>query len=164
MFVVINANIARQFEFVQRNWVNSVLSSTHLTYPDDRDPLVGAQRTGDAAGKYLMQSGSLNQRPVIAWDLPSFVTTRGGAYFLLPSLDTLYNLAHDVPPPADNADCPAIDSPDARPEARPDPRQSPAGPNSGTERKREGCTEAAAENDEADEADEAVIEVSPFER
>ncbi|MCR9160724.1 MAG: Dyp-type peroxidase [Nannocystaceae bacterium] len=124
LFVVINANIARQFEFVQRNWVNSVLSSTHLTFPNDRDPLIGAQHSGPRAGKYLVPNTSRNRAPLIAWDLPRFVTTRGGEYFLLPSLDTLYNLAHDVPPPPEQVDCPTLDSPDARPDARPDVDQS----------------------------------------
>ena len=127
LFVAINANIARQFEFVQRNWVNSVLSSTHLTLPDDRDPLIGAQHGGDRAGKFLIQNADRKRAPMIAWDLPRFVTTRGGAYFLLPSLDTLYNLANDVPPPPDQADCPNVESPNARPEARPEPGQSPTG-------------------------------------
>ncbi len=133
LFVVINANIARQFEFVQRNWVNSVLSSTHLTLPADRDPLIGAQHAGERAGKFLMQNSRRNKAPMIAWDLPRFVTTRGGAYFFLPSLDTLYNLANDVPPPADRADCPNVESPGARPEARPEPGQSPSGANKATE-------------------------------
>ncbi len=127
LFVAINANIARQFEFVQRNWVNSVLSSTHLTLPDDRDPLIGAQHEGDRAGKFLIQNAGRRKTPMIAWDLPRFVTTRGGAYFLLPSLDTLYNLAHDVPPPPEQADCPNVESPNARPEARPEPGASPQG-------------------------------------
>ncbi len=125
LFVVINANIARQFEFVQRNWVNSVLSSTHLTLPEDRDPLIGAQHSGERAGKYLMTNTTRNRAPLIAWDLPRFVTTRGGEYFLLPSLDTLYNLAHDVPPPPEQVDCPTLDSPGARPDARPEQVRGP---------------------------------------
>ncbi len=167
LFVVINANIARQFEFVQLNWVNSVLSSTHLTYPDDRDPLIGAQHEGDRAGKYVMQSGARGKAPTIAWDLPRFVTTRGGEYFFLPSLDTLYNLANDVPPPAGHADCPDIDSRDARPEARPDPEQSPPqGPPRGpgdpsASPASEKCVPA---DDAADEGEDAVIEVMPFDR
>lgn len=164
LFVVINANIARQFEFVQRNWVNSVLSSTHLTLPADRDPLIGAQRSGNKAGKYLMPSAKSGKAPMIAWDLPRFVTTRGGAYFLLPSLDTLYNLANDVPPPADHADCPAIESADQRPEARPEPLQSahqsahqgpPPAP-----RAPENCP---AKPDDDDAEAEHVIDVMPFE-
>lgn len=105
--------------------MNSVLSSTHLTLPDDRDPLIGAQHSGDRAGKYLMPNTARNKAPLIAWDLPRFVTTRGGEYFLLPSLDTLYDLAHDVPPPPEQEDCPPLDSPDARPDARPDTIQGP---------------------------------------
>lgn len=94
LFVVINADISRQFEFVQQNWVNSVLSSTHLTLPADRDPFVGQQQP--SGSKFVIPSAKRNQPPIIAWDLPSFVTTRGGGYFLLPSLDALYDIGHGV--------------------------------------------------------------------
>lgn len=95
LFVVINADIARQFEFVQQNWVNSVKSSTGLTLPADRDPIVGQQLRGRSAGKFVMPSSDRKKGPTIAWGLPTFVTTRGGAYFLLPSLDALWDIAHD---------------------------------------------------------------------
>ncbi len=94
IFVVINADIARQFEFVQQNWVNSVLSSTILTLPADRDPIIGQQLPGHEAGKFLMPSSNRKKAPTVAWGLPTFVTTRGGAYFLLPSLDALWDVAH----------------------------------------------------------------------
>ena len=107
LFVVINADISRQFEFLQQQWIDGVLSSTHLTLPKDRDPLVGAQAPG---AKFVIPSGSSSKPPVIAWDLPSFVTTRGGAYFLLPSLDALYDIANDVPWPEDGDQCgPQVD-------------------------------------------------------
>lgn len=118
LFVVINADISRQFEFVQLNWINSVLSSTRLTLPADRDPLVGSQRSGDGAGKLVMPSSRRRRAPTIAWSLPRFVTTRGGAYFLLPSLDTLHDLANETP--VDRAE-----SPERVPEA---PAPSPAEP------------------------------------
>ncbi|MEM9453906.1 MAG: Dyp-type peroxidase [Myxococcota bacterium] len=99
IFVVINANIARQFEFVQQNWVNSVLSSTVLTLPQDRDPIIGQQLPSKGSearyqGKFLIPSSKRKEAPIITWNLPTFVTTRGGAYFLLPSLDALWNVAH----------------------------------------------------------------------
>lgn len=102
LFIVINADIARQFEFVQQNWVDDVLSSTHLTLASDRDPLIGSQTEG---AKFVIPSSSRRDRPLIAWDLPSFVTTRGGAYFLLPSIDALYDIAHDVEWPSHKDPC-----------------------------------------------------------
>ncbi|MBL4684350.1 MAG: Dyp-type peroxidase [Nannocystaceae bacterium] len=135
LFVVINADIARQFEFVQQNWVNSVLSSTVLTLPEDRDPLIGHQRNPDKAGKFLMPTAKRNKPPVIAWSLPRFVTTRGGEYFLLPSLDTLFHIGQGTRPPSDQEACesPAeqhdAPSPDGEVEATvpsdPDPAAGP---------------------------------------
>ncbi len=97
LFVAINADISRQFEFIQNNWINSVLSSTHLTFPADRDPLCGQQLPTGATGKFVIPSAKRTQAPVIAWELPNFVTTRGGAYFLLPSLDALYDIGQAIP-------------------------------------------------------------------
>lgn len=108
LFVVINADISRQFEFIQNNWVDGVLSSTHLTLPEDRDPLIGAhtdERMPTSKGKLVIPSSARRKPPVIAWELPNFVTTRGGGYFLLPSLSTLYDIAFDIKWPANGDAC-----------------------------------------------------------
>ncbi|EDM76509.1 dyp-type peroxidase family protein [Plesiocystis pacifica SIR-1] len=102
LFVVINADISRQFEFVQQNWVDEVLSSTHLTIPEDRDPLIATQTAG---AKFLIPSGKRNEAPVIAWKLPTFVTTKGGAYFLLPSIDALYDIAKSIEWDQEGGEC-----------------------------------------------------------
>lgn len=142
LFVVINADIARQFEFVQQNWVNSVKSSTGLTLPADRDPLVGQQLSGRNAGKLLIPSSDCKKGPTIAWGLPTFVTTRGGAYFLLPSLDALWDIAdgkrnedptgceQEEPIPSDlqPTEAPPGPSPcDKLPDPKPKPEPTPTG-------------------------------------
>ncbi len=88
MFGVVCADLEDQFEYVQLNWVNSVISSRGLTLAADRDPIVGAH---DGTGKLLVPA--LLRRPVVCWDLPRFVRVRGGEYFLLPSLQALRALA-----------------------------------------------------------------------
>jgi Dyp-type peroxidase family len=86
MFMCINANIERQFEFVQQTWINN--PSFNGLY-DERDPIFGnssSQKTG------IM---TIPREPVRRRlsDLGGFVTVRGGAYFFLPSIKALRYLA-----------------------------------------------------------------------
>lgn len=86
-FICLNANISRQFEFLQNAWMNSTKFSG-LTGESDpllgnREAIPGCPVTGDftrppEAGIPRRVSG-----------LPQFVTVRGGAYFFLPSLRAL---------------------------------------------------------------------------
>ncbi|MDQ4132277.1 MAG: peroxidase [Actinomycetota bacterium] len=82
-FLCLNANIARQFEFVQHTWIeNPHFAGLH----DEPDPLMSAQP--DRAFR-------IPDRPVRRrfTGLPRFVTVRGGAYFFLPGLRALRWLA-----------------------------------------------------------------------
>jgi Dyp-type peroxidase family len=81
-FICICASIERQFEFVQRTWVNS--SKFDGLY-DDADPLVG---TGPRT--FTVQAEPLRRRYL---DLPAFVQTRGGGYFFLPGVRALRYIA-----------------------------------------------------------------------
>src|SRR5262245_10032499 len=86
-FICLNANISRQFEFLQSAWIASTKFSG-LTR--ESDPLLGNRQSLPGCpitGNFTMpESGSL-PRPVS--NLPQFVTVRGGAYFFLPSLRAL---------------------------------------------------------------------------
>jgi Dyp-type peroxidase family len=85
LFFCINANIRRQFEFVQQGWVNA---PTFNGLYNERDPLVGYNPDGSNRTMIVPQdplSKNLN--------LPNFVTLKGGAYFFLPSLSALGFLA-----------------------------------------------------------------------
>ncbi|MEN0129887.1 MAG: Dyp-type peroxidase [Brevundimonas sp.] len=84
-FVCLNANLARQFEFVQHGWLNG---NAFVALDDVDDPLVGS-RTGGPS------SFTVPERPVRRRyrDLPQFVQVRGGAYFFLPGLKALHFLA-----------------------------------------------------------------------
>jgi deferrochelatase/peroxidase EfeB len=90
-FVAINANISRQFEFLQNAWVMSTKFSG-LTGESDpllgnREPIPGCPATAD----FTMQSDRGPRRRVT--ELSQFVTLRGGAYFFLPGLAALRYLA-----------------------------------------------------------------------
>lgn len=86
LFLCINANIERQFEFVQHTWLNNVKFAGLY---DERDPLLGAV-PGNERG-----SMSIPQRPVRrrVHGLERFVTLRGGAYFFLPGIKALRYLS-----------------------------------------------------------------------
>jgi Dyp-type peroxidase family len=84
-FLCLNANIARQFEFIQHTWANNPKFGDLY---DDPDPLVGA-RTG-TGGTFTIQADPLRRRLL---GMPEFVSVRGGAYFFLPGLRALRYLS-----------------------------------------------------------------------
>jgi deferrochelatase/peroxidase EfeB len=85
-FLCLNANIARQFEFVQHTWLNNPKFGALY---DDTDPIV-ATRQGDDGRTFTVQARPVRHRVI---GLPSFVTVRGGAYFFLPGRRALQYLA-----------------------------------------------------------------------
>ena len=86
-FICLNANISRQFEFLQNAWiVNTKFSG--LT--GESDPLLGTRVT--LPGCPVTDGFTRPQENGVAQQvsgLPQFVTVRGGAYFFLPSLRAL---------------------------------------------------------------------------
>jgi len=83
-FICLNANISRQFEFLQNAWTQN---SKFSGLSGENDPLVGNREPlpGDplAAEFTIPRADGLRRR---VSGLPQFVTVRGGAYFFLPSL------------------------------------------------------------------------------
>jgi Dyp-type peroxidase family len=78
-FIALNANISRQFEFVQHSWLldphfNGLYAET--------DPIAGG-----AHGNQFSLAGT--PTPERCLGLPRFVSVVGGAYFFLPSLRAL---------------------------------------------------------------------------
>ncbi len=90
-FICLNANIARQFEFLQNAWFASTKFSG-LT--EESDPLLGNREAIPGcpvtSNFTLPQEDGLRRRLT---GLPRFVTVRGGAYFFLPSLRALRYIA-----------------------------------------------------------------------
>jgi deferrochelatase/peroxidase EfeB len=86
-FICLNANISRQFEFLQNAWMNS---SKFSGLTGETDPLLGNRQ---AVPGCPVTSGftepRANTSPRHVTGLPQFVTLRGGAYFFLPSLRAL---------------------------------------------------------------------------
>ena len=80
LFVCLNTDIARQFEFVQQNWM---LNPNFATLFDEVDPLVGPK------GKMTLPAKPLRRRV----EVDTFVKLVGGDYFFLPSIKALSVLA-----------------------------------------------------------------------
>jgi deferrochelatase/peroxidase EfeB len=85
VFICLNADIERQFEFVQQTWLNNPVFSG---LSEEVDPLVGNLPKGDCI--FTVQAQPLRSR---VHDLTRFVTVKGGAYFFLPSMRALRYLA-----------------------------------------------------------------------
>ncbi len=77
------ANLFRQFEFVQQQWMNYGLD---FNAGNDACPIVGAHAPG---ARFVIASPGKGKPPFIASGLPQFVSTRGGDYFFAPSMTAL---------------------------------------------------------------------------
>ena len=90
-FVCLNANIGRQFEFVQAAWI---AGTKFAGMAGEGDPLLGHRQPaldGCPTDVFsIPQSHGPNRRLTA---LPAFVTVRGGAYFFLPGIRALRYLA-----------------------------------------------------------------------
>jgi deferrochelatase/peroxidase EfeB len=90
-FICLNANIARQFEFIQNAWI---LNTKFNGLDGEGDPLLGSREHVNGcpiADAYSLTSKN-GIRPRLT-GLPRFITVRGGAYFFLPGLRALRFLA-----------------------------------------------------------------------
>jgi len=85
LFGCFNANISKQFEFIQYTWANS---PKFKRLYDDPDPIIGVREN---PGPDVKQNFTIPQNTVnkVIPNLESFVTVKGGAYFFFPSITTL---------------------------------------------------------------------------
>jgi len=90
-FICLNANIARQFEFVQNAWI---MSTKFAVLSQESDPLLGNRQplAGCPSNNAFSFHAGNGVRGRLT-DVPQFVTVRGGAYFFLPGLRALRFLA-----------------------------------------------------------------------
>lgn len=87
LFFAYQSDIERQFEFVQKSWVNDV------DFPqkgDGKDPIIAQDSApSPISGCPFHATQKAGTCPV---DIQRFVKTRGGAYFFSPSIDALKDL------------------------------------------------------------------------
>jgi len=90
-FICLNANITRQFEFIQNAWI---MNTKFDGLTEESDPLLG-NRAPIAGCPFsdrfsIPQSGGLRRKIT---GMPQFVTVRGGGYFFLPGIRALRFIA-----------------------------------------------------------------------
>ena len=90
-FICFNADIGRQFEFIQNAWVNNPKFDGLY---DERDPITGnhshpanSKMTGTFS---IPQQSGLRDRHT---DVPEFVNVKGGAYFFMPGINAIKYLS-----------------------------------------------------------------------
>ncbi|HSP77985.1 MAG TPA: cytochrome P450, partial [Myxococcaceae bacterium] len=109
MFLAYNASISEQFELVQQQWLNSGNVSGHLS--SVRDPISPGEpcpRHGDCPANSFTVPEADGQPPLASrtlFELPRFVTVKGGEYFFVPGLRALAAIAQ--------ASRPSLQAPDA---------------------------------------------------
>jgi Dyp-type peroxidase family len=90
-FIALNANIERQFEFVQNAWMARTKFDGVTEESDpllgNREPVAGCPFTNTFS---IPQPGKVRKRLM---EMPQFVTVRGGAYFFLPGIRALRYLS-----------------------------------------------------------------------
>jgi Dyp-type peroxidase family len=84
------ANLFRQFEFVQQQWLQYGLD---FNAGNDRCPLLGNRVKGESHKFVIPSDPDSGKPPFICSNLPQFVQTRGGEYFFVPSLTGLRMIA-----------------------------------------------------------------------
>jgi Dyp-type peroxidase family len=88
IMLLVNADIGRQFEFVQKVWIND---GDFAGLGNDKDPMIGGN---DGSGSFTIPRAGAPRRRLAG--LPAFVSTRGGEYFFLPGIAALRSFA-DAP-------------------------------------------------------------------
>lgn len=92
--MALNANLARQFEFVQQQWI-AYGNDAHLG--NEKDLLMGSHGEGE---KFVIQ-GDVNPSnpPFVCSSLPNFVELRGGEYFFVPSITAIGMISKELVDP-----------------------------------------------------------------
>jgi Dyp-type peroxidase family len=84
-FMCLNANIQRQFEFINHTWLNN--PKFDRLY-DDSDPVTAP--SAPFGGSFTIPTDGVRERVA---NVPRFVSVKGGAYFFLPGIAALRYLA-----------------------------------------------------------------------
>ena len=88
-FMCLNADLERQFEFIQQTWMQA--PSFHGLM-DERDPILGSRHPGAQTADDGF-SLPTREAPVRFKGMPEFVRTLGGGYFFMPGRSLLRFLA-----------------------------------------------------------------------
>ena len=86
VFMALNIDIERQFEFIQQQWLNY---GNSFRQGNDKDILMGDH---GGTGKAVIQATKPGEAPYLCTELPlaSVEHTRGGEYFFVPGIAGLW--------------------------------------------------------------------------
>ncbi len=87
IFIALNTDIKRQFEFIQGAWINDPQFGGLY---DSRDPITAARASGNPHTVVTIPRFPFSRE---VRGVPQFVTTRGASYFFLPGIAALEYLA-----------------------------------------------------------------------
>jgi Dyp-type peroxidase family len=94
LFMALNASLARQFEFVQQQWISY---GNDARIGNEKDLLLGHHEAGD---RYSIQGDRSATNPALfCTGLPNFTELRGGEYFFIPSITALEMLGRNLVDP-----------------------------------------------------------------
>jgi deferrochelatase/peroxidase EfeB len=93
-FMALNASLARQFEFVQQQWISY---GNDARLGNEKDLLMAHHEPGEHYG--IQGDGSPANPPLFCTALPNFVRLCGGDYFFIPSITALGMLAMNLVDP-----------------------------------------------------------------
>ena len=97
IIMLLNANISRQFEFVQQQWFNF---GNDFKAANDQDPILGNHGTnkdGRGNGRMVIEGDKATGKPPFFCSaMPTLVETRGGDYYFVPSMTSLRMIGQGI--------------------------------------------------------------------
>ncbi|SER33912.1 Dyp-type peroxidase family [Nitrosomonas sp. Nm51] len=96
IFMALNADIQRQFEFVQQQWINY---ANDFKEGNDKEVLLGNHDANNPGKVVLAAEPGSGKPPHFVSNIPRLVETRGGDYFFIPSITALKLIAGGIVDP-----------------------------------------------------------------
>ncbi len=93
IFMALNADIKRQFEFIQQQWINY---ANDFKQGNDKEVLLGNHSAKDPGKVVFEVEPGSGKPPHFVNNIPRLVETRGGDYFFIPSITALKMIAGGI--------------------------------------------------------------------
>ncbi len=90
IFMALNVDIQRQFEFIQQQWINY---ANDFKEGNDKEVLLGNHSANNPGKVTLQVEPGSGKPPHFVSNIPRLVETRGGDYFFIPSITALKLIA-----------------------------------------------------------------------
>ena len=90
IFMALNVDIQRQFEFIQQQWINY---ANDFKEGNDKEVLLGNHDVANPGKVVLQIEPGSGKPPHFVNNIPRLVETRGGDYFFIPSITALKMIA-----------------------------------------------------------------------